>query len=262
MLGRLAARAALVLLTLATLGGCVTSGGASQPALKPEPSDIQTRARIRLQLAMGYFEQRQLAVALEEVKLALQADPNFSEAYNVRGLIYMEMGEPAQADENFQYALRLDPKNPDLANNYGWFLCQNGQPARAITYFETAIKNPRYQSPGKALNNAGACSAKLKDMQTAQRYFLQAFQMDPGNPSTSINLARSFYEQRDYERARFYIGRVTRAEILTPEVLWLAVRIEHKLGDKLAEATMATQLRRRHPNSPEFLAYQRGAFDE
>ena len=37
---------------------------------------------------------------------------------------------------------------------------------------------------------------------------------------------------------------------------------DNKLGDAGAEASMATQLRRHHSASPEYAAYQRGAFDE
>jgi type IV pilus assembly protein PilF len=51
-------------------------------------------------------------------------------------------------------------------------------------------------------------------------------------------------------------------ESLTADVLWLAIKVQHKLGDTAAEAGWATQLRRHHPGSTEYAAYQRGAFDE
>jgi type IV pilus assembly protein PilF len=227
-----------------------------------DQTDNQNRARIRLQLAVGYYQQRQMTVALDEVKQALQADPGFADAYSVRGLIYMDMGETRLAEDNFLQALRLAPNNPDFNNNYGWFLCQNGKERQSISYFETALKNRAYQSPSKALNNAGVCSLKVKDKAAAERYFSQAFQFEPGNPATNVNLAMLHYEKRDYERARFYIGRLTKTEAVSPDILWLAIKIEHKLGDRTAEAGLATQLRRRYPESVEYAAYQRGAFDE
>ncbi|MGE5621739.1 MAG: type IV pilus biogenesis/stability protein PilW, partial [Bacillota bacterium] len=227
-----------------------------------DQTDNQKRANIRLQLAVGYYEQRQLPVALDEIKLALQANPDFAEAYSMRGLIYMDMGEMRLAEENFQQALRLAPNNPDFNNNYGWFLCQNGRERQSIAYFESAFKNRGYQSPAKALNNAGVCSLKFKDKVAAERYFSQAFQHDPSNPSTNANLARIYFERGDYERARFYIGRVMKADVMTADVLWLAIKIEHQLGDRTAEASLLNQLRRRHPDSPEYAAYQRGAFNE
>lgn len=256
---------AAVLASVVLLTGCASNQPGSARAelqTSSDQTDNQKRARIRLQLAIGYYEQRQMNVALDEVKQALQADPDFSDAYSVRALIYMDMGETRLAEDNFQHAMKLAPHNPDLSNNYGWFLCQNGRAAESIAYFEATLKNRAYQSPAKAMNNAGVCSLKLKDNAAAERYFVQAFQYDPGNPSTSTNLARIYYDRRDYERARFYVGRVTKADVLTADVLWLAIKIEHKLGDRPIEASLATQLRRRHSNSPEYAAYQRGAFDE
>lgn len=222
----------------------------------------QKRARIRLPLAVAYYEQGQLAVALDEIRQALQADPSFADAYSMRGLIYMDMGETRLAEENFLVALKLAPNAPDFNNNYGWFLCQNGRERQSIPYFEAALKSRTYRSPAKALNNAGICSLKFGDIASAERYLSQAFQHDPANLTTNISLAKIYYERSDYERARFYIGRVVKADVMTADVLWLAIKIERKLGDRSAEASLATQLRRRHGGSPEFAAYQRGAFDE
>jgi type IV pilus assembly protein PilF len=174
----------------------------------------------------------------------------------------MDMGENRLAEENFLQAIKLSPNTPDFNNNYGWFLCQTGRERQSIAYFEAALKNRAYQSPAKALNNAGLCSLRMKDKAAAERYFSQAFQSDPGNPSTNTNLARIYYDKGDYERARFYIGRVIKADVMSPDVLWLAIKIERKLGDRAAETSLATQLRRRHGGSAEFAAYQRGAFDE
>ncbi|WP_225984650.1 type IV pilus biogenesis/stability protein PilW [Noviherbaspirillum aerium] len=247
------------------LSGCASTGGAGSQNELPtlsDQTDNQKRARIRLQLAIGYYEQRQMVVALDEIKQAIAADPSFADAYSMRGLIYMDMGENRLAEDNFLQAIRLAPNTPDFNNNYGWFLCQNGREKQSIQYFEAALKNRAYQSPAKALNNAGFCSLKINDKVAAERYFSQAFQADPANPATNVNLARLYFERGDYERARFYVTRVMKADVMTADVLWLAIRIEHKLGDRAAEASLANQLRRRHAGSAEYAAYQRGAFNE
>lgn len=256
---------ACFLATAVLLAGCGTQPVADTRGdlqSSADQTESQKRARIRLQLALNYYEQRQLAVALDEIKQALQADPKFADAYSMRALILMEMGENRKAEEDFLQAIRLAPNSPDFSNNYGWFLCETGREKQSIPYFEAALKNRAYQSPAKALNNAGVCSLKLKDMAAAERYLSQAFQLDPGNISTNVSLAKIHFERGDYERARFYIGRVMKADVMTAEVLWLAIKIERKLGDRAAENSLATQLRRRHGGSVEFAAYQRGAFDE
>jgi type IV pilus assembly protein PilF len=262
-------RWAIVAVVIVVSNGCAngqlgTSGVNAQGELRTssDQTEGQARAQIRLQLAIGYYGQRQLEVALDEVKRALVADPSYADAYSLRGLIYMDMGETRLAEENFLRALKLAPRNPDLANNYGWFLCQNGREKEALSYFEAAFSNKSYQSPAKALNNAGVCSLKLKDDIGAERFFMQAFRYEPENPSINVNLAKIYYRQHNDERARFYINRVQQFDMLSAEDLWTAVKIERRQGQKNAEARLVTQLRRRYPDSPEYSAYLRGAFDE
>ena len=240
--------------------------GQNQPAddlrNSSDQSDLQRRAQIRLQLAVGYYGQGQLATALDEIKQALQVDPNLADAHGVRALIHMDMGEPELAEESFRRAMKLAPGNPDFANNYGWFLCENGREREALAYFETALRNRAYTSPAKALNNAGVCSMRLGDMAAAERYFNQAFQADPGNGDANFNLSRLYYGRADYQRARFYLSRVLRAENAGAAVLWMAIKVERKLGDQDAASSLSNQLRRRFPDSREYAALSRGAYDE
>jgi type IV pilus assembly protein PilF len=247
------------------LAGCAANqspGAQSELPTSSDQTDIQKRAQIRLQLAVGYYQQGQMNVALDELKQALQVDPDFADAYSVRALVYMDMGEARLAEDNFLRAIKLAPNNPDLSNNYGWFLCQNGRASQSIAYFESTLKNRAYQSPAKALNNAGVCSLKLKDAVAAERYFTRAFQYDPGNLETNANLAKVYLGRGDHQQARFYIGRVSKADKLSADVLWTAIKVERKLGDRATETSLVTQLRRRYPNSQEFASYLRGAFDE
>jgi type IV pilus assembly protein PilF len=227
-----------------------------------DQSEIQRRAQIRLQLAVGYYSQGQMATALDEIKQALQIDPNFADAHSVRGLILMDMGETQLAEDSFQRALKLAPGNPDFANNYGWFLCENGRERESLGYFEAALKSRTYASPAKALNNAGVCSMRLNDLAAAERYFNQAFQADPGNADANLNLSRLYYARSDYPRARFYIARIMRADNAGAAVLWMAIKVERKLGDQDAASSLSNQLRRRYPDSREYAALTRGAYDE
>lgn len=257
---RLGCAAAMSLL----LAACATTGSSGQEELRTssDMTDVQKRASIRLQLAAGYYEQKQWEVALDEIKKALAVDPNNADAYIIRAMIYMEMEEMPLAEDNFKRAMGISPNNPDLANNYGWFLCQNGQEAKAIPYFEAAVKSRSYQTPDKALNNAGVCSLRLKDEKAAEDYFNRAFRIDPLSPYTNTNLAKLYYARGDYNRARFYMARVVKGNNLTADMLWSAIKVERKLGDRSAEAMLAAQLRSKYPASKEFSAYQRGAFNE
>jgi type IV pilus assembly protein PilF len=257
---------ALALLLLSACAG--NGGGADTHELKTASDETVTekRAEIRLQLAVGYYQTHKYEIALDEVKKAIAINPDYADAYGVRALIYTAMGEAALADENYQRALRLAPRNPELANNYGTFLCNTaGKPTQAIAYFDSALKNPAYRTPVSALVNAGECSLKIKQYGAAERYLLDALRYDPNLLATNAGLARVYFERRDYQRAGFFINRLTalaKLDTLSADVLWLAMRVERKLGNRNLEASLAAQLSQRFPGSPEFAAFERGAFDE
>jgi type IV pilus assembly protein PilF len=261
------AAGAACLFALTLLSGCAGTGDAPRELkTASDQTAAEKRAQIRLQLAVGYYQNRKYEIALDEVKQAIAATPDYADAYGLRALIYTAMGENALADENYRHALRLAPRNPDLANNYGLFLCDaGGKPAQALGYFESALKNPQYGSPAKALTNAGNCSLKLKNVDAAERYLLEALRYEPELPAIQAGLARVYFERRDYQRAGFFINRLTEAaklESLSADVLWLGIRVKHVLGDRAVEASLAGQLRKRFPGSPEYAAFERGAFNE
>ena len=259
-----------VALAALVLAGCAGSGGGMGGTRELKTSSDQTaqekRAAIRMQLAIGYYQDGKYDIALDEIKQAIAFNPDFADAYGVRALIYTKMNEIPLADENYQRALRLAPRNPDLANNYGSFLCaEGGKPAQAMTYFDTALNNPNYATPVSALVNAGNCSLKTKQLAAAERYFTDALRYDPDLAQTNAGLARVFYERRNYERAGFFINRLTttsKLDALSAETLWLAIRVARKLGDRTLEASLTGQLQQRFPVSAEYTALQRGAFDE
>jgi type IV pilus assembly protein PilF len=266
---------ALLPAVLAGLLSACAGGGAGGPGAGRSPQELKTasdqtalekRAQIRLQLAVDYYQAGKYEIALDEVKKAIAADPDYADAYGFRALIYTAMGEKALADENYRHALRLAPRNPELSNNYGLFLCDaGGKPAEAMGYFETALKDPHYASPVKAMVNAGNCSLKMKNIDAAERYLLDALRYDPALPAVSSGLARVYFERRDYQRAGFFINRLTEAaklDSLSADVLWLAIRVKHVLGDRNTEASLTAQLAKRFPGSPEYAAFERGAFNE
>ncbi|MGK5024017.1 type IV pilus biogenesis/stability protein PilW [Janthinobacterium sp. RB2R34] len=256
-------------LAMAVVSLAVLLAGCASTADKGQAASLRERAALRLQLASAYYEQGQFGVALSEVEQAITLAPGDANAqaqvHGMRALILAAMRQPEPAEKDFLYALRLAPHNPELSNNYGQFLCQTGRAAQSLAYFDAALQDAAYVTPEKALNNGGACSLAVKDYARASAYWLRAERIAPGVASTCIGLARTYYEQQDYRQAARYLerlGGVTIMESQTADVLWLAIKVRHKLGDAGAEAGLVAQLRRHHSGSPEYAAYQSGAFDE
>jgi type IV pilus assembly protein PilF len=258
----------LALLALvAGLQGCV----ATAPA-KPQQQDIQTasdqtdadrRARVRLELAAAYFGRGQYTTALDEVKLALNAKPDASGAYNLRGVIYGAMNEPGLAEDSFRRAMQVNPRDADAMHNYGWLLCQQRRFAEAVVQFNTAIDVPNYPGVTRSLLAMGVCQGRAGDWVEAERSLQRSYELDPSNPATAINLSELMLRKGELERARFYMRRVNaNDDLVTAQTLWLAMRIEHKLGQPGMVKVLGSQLTNRFPQSSEALLYEKGRFDE
>jgi len=229
--------------------------------LSGDVGDPRNRARIHTELASAYFERGNMGVALEELRIAIAAEPNYAPAYNVLGLVHMDLRENAVAQQHFERGLRLAPNDPDLNNNYGWFLCQTGNEGQSIAYFLAALKNPLYNTPARSYVNAGLCSMKGNNERDAIDYFERALRSAPDNLQALLNLASLQYKRGQLELARSLVGRVNRLMEPTAESLWLALRIERKTGDKAAENAIAVQLRRRFSGSQEYDNLLKGKFE-
>ena len=223
-------------------------------------TDARTRSNIRLQLAIGYYQDAKFAFALDELKQALALDPNNADAHTVLALVYNELHEDAKAEQSFQRALQLDPANSDLNNNYGWYLCQHGREKDSLAYFDTALKNPLYTQKAKPLQNSGVCAAKMGDMAAAEEYFRRSFEIDPTGSISAYNLANIYYDRKDYARARFYVAQVNNSPAPTPASLWLGIRVERRLGNKPNVAALENQLERLFADSREAQLQKRGNY--
>jgi type IV pilus assembly protein PilF len=257
-------------LLMIVLGGCATRfpGSTSSPAGKDivtasDESKGTKLAHLRMELATGYFSRGQMTTALDEVKLAIVADPTLVEAFNLRGLIYANMGDDNLAEESFRRALQLNSRDPDTLQNFGYYLCQKKRFAEANGMFDQAIAAPQLRDRSRAMLTKGVCQAQAGQLPEADVTLSQAFQLDPTNPSTAVNLSEVLYRRGEYERARFYIRRVNAVPALTgAQTLWLALRIEKRLGNQSGAQEIGDQLRKRFPDSREAASFERRAFDE
>ena len=234
----------------------------AQPAIKPNTSGeedaMRTRARVHTELAAGYYELRNMSVALDEVNQAIRAEPGYGPAYNVAGLIYADLKEDQLAQENFQRALRINPLDSDANNNYGRYLCDRKREGEALKYFQAALRNPLYTNRERSYLNAGLCLRRQGDIAAAESYFMQALKVAPNQPQALYQLADIAYTRGRHAQAKEYLVRLEQLTQPAAEVLWLALRIERKLGDRDAAASYGQQLRRQFPDSKEARALVAG----
>ncbi|MGA7985405.1 MAG: type IV pilus biogenesis/stability protein PilW [Burkholderiales bacterium] len=251
---------------LALAAGCATpppesSSGVDTGVIVGEVGDPRNRARIHTELAAAYYSRGSMAVALEELRTAVAADPTYPSAYSMFGLVYMQLRETKLAQQNFEHGLALSPNDPDINHNYGWFLCQNGRETESIRYFLHAIANPLYPTPWRSYTAAGVCSMRDGKPKDAEQFFQRALRLQPNEPMALLQMGEIRYREGNMSEARNYVSRFNAVVEPTAESLWLALRVERRLGQRLAEAKLASQLRHRFPGSRESQALQRGDYE-
>jgi type IV pilus assembly protein PilF len=250
-------------LALLLLAGCAGDPGPTRESgqIVGEVGEPRNRARLHTELASLYFGRGNMNVALEELRAAVRADSNYAPAHSMFGLVYMELKENRLAEDSFERALRLSPNEPDINHNYGWFLCHSKRESESIRYFLQAIRNPLYTTPWRSYSAAGLCSMRIDKPKDAEEFFQRALRQEPDEPTSLLQLGQIRYRQGNLDEARKLVSRYNRLLEPSAESLWLALRIERKLGQRVAERNFATDLRRRYPDSREAKALQRNEFD-
>jgi type IV pilus assembly protein PilF len=252
----------------ALLAGCAGGGpgGGDLPSVDTgtivgEVGDPRNRAKLHTELAGAYYSRGSMGVALEELRTAVASDSGYAPAYGMFGVVYMGLRENQLAQDNFERALRLSPNDPDINHNFGLFLCQTKREPDSIKYFLHAIRNPLYPMPQRSYAAAGQCSLRTSNLKDAEDFSQRALSLDPDDPPSLIQMGQIRYRQGRMDEARKLVLRYNKLVSPNAESLWLALRIERRSGQRVAETGYANQLRRRFSGSPEYQSLQRGEYD-
>ena len=256
-------RRAAILCGLLALAGCATdkSPTVETGTIVGEVDDPRNRAKVHTELASAYYARGGMAIALQELRIATASDSSYAPAHSMLGLVYMELKENQLAESSFERAISLSPNDPDINHNYGWFLCNSGREKESIKLFVQALRNPLYPTPWRSYSAAGLCSLKTGNTKDADEFFQRALKLDPDDTPALLKLGDIRYRQGNIDEARRLVSRYNKLITPTAESLWLALRIERRLGERVAEQALAIQLRRRFPTSAEFKLLQAGRYD-
>ena len=83
--------------------------------LREEVSQLnQNKAMRHLSRSLRYFYDEEYRIALSEVNISIDLNPNLAIAYGRRGSIYYKLGDTRRATLNWNVALRLDPEFSEI----------------------------------------------------------------------------------------------------------------------------------------------------
>lgn len=219
-------------------------------------SDPKRAAQANLELGVAYYREGRLQQAMENLRRAVELNPDLSEAHGAIAILYERLGENESAERHYRRALALAPADSRTNNNFGQFLCHQKRLQDADRHFRQAVANPLYDTPEVAYTNAGICARRIPDVRKAEEYFRMALEHNPFYPQALLQMLSLTHEQGEYLRARAYLQRYQQVSRHGPESLWLGIRVEHALGDKNAVASYGLALRNNFPDAPQTRAYQ------
>lgn len=257
-----------IALLLGGLAGCASSPNSSSAgeveqavSRQTATSDDRQRAKVHTELGRLYFMETRYEVALDEARIALESESSYAPAHNLMGLVYMALRKGELAEQSFRRAIGLASNDPEINNDFGWFLCQTGRAKESLGHFQVAIANPLYQTPVRALTNAGLCALAEKDDRLAQGYFARALRLERGNQIALYWLADIDYRANRLADAQQRIKELHAVLDPTAQTVWLALRIDRKLGDREGEARSMGIMRRKYRDTPEYQMMMRGEFE-
>jgi type IV pilus assembly protein PilF len=233
-------------------------GLAACTPLSPASRSMARAAEINVQLGIEYLKEGELDQALNKLERAVQQDPTLPGAHGALALLKQRLGQAKEAEKHFQRAIKLAPESSGTHNNYGVFLFGQGRYQEAEEHFLTAVRNPLYDTPELAYENAARAAKQRADFSKAEEYYRRALQINPRLPKSLYYMSEMHFEKGDYQQAREYLQRYQSVAQPTPQSLWLGIRVERELGNKDAASSYALQLRQDFPDSEEAQLLQQG----
>ena len=245
-------RAALSILALLLLAGCV-SGGAGDPLASRQGRADAGRAYV--QLGLGYLQQGLTEQAKAPLGKALALDSRDADAHAALALVFQAEGEPTLAEAHFRKALQARTGDTRIRNNYGSFLYAQGRFAEAEQMFRLASSDTLYPERSRVYENLGLTALKLDSREAAHAYLLKALQLNQRQPKALLEMAELSYENRHYVPARDYYDRFSQLSDHGPRSLLLGSRLATVFEEPDKAAELGVQLQRLYPGTPEYQQY-------
>ncbi len=173
--------------------------------------------------------------AIEAFNKAVEADPDFTPAYNAKGRALSELTRYGESVEAFDLAIKADPDYAPAYNAKGRVLSELTRYGESVEAFDLAIKaDPGYAAAysGKvdALNALGRYEEAVNLYRDSQEIYKKLTEEEHLGAATSLNNLAFLYEEKgDYQKAEplFKSALEIRENALAPEHLDIATSLNN-----------------------------------
>jgi serine/threonine protein kinase len=151
-------------------------------------------------IGIGCLERQNYNDAIENFTRAINLNPDYSEAYNNRGIAYAAQGAHDQAIADYNRAIKLNPEFFHAYVNRGKLHHDNGAYARAIEDYGRAIElnstNP------VVYYNRGNSYSSLRNFNKAIEDYSRAIELNPEYQLAYNNRSLAFAEIDEFEKSK------------------------------------------------------------
>ena len=137
--------------------------------------------------------------AIECYTEAIRLKPDFSTAYNNRGIVYEEKGKIDLAIADYKETMQLDPSDPAPYSNRGNIYRDKGEFQLAFSDYERAIElDPKFSG---AYNNRGLAYYGKGDYDRAIRDYNAAIKLKPTFADAYVNRSNAYTDKGDSDKS-------------------------------------------------------------
>jgi Tfp pilus assembly protein PilF len=146
--------ASILLLAVAVVSGCATSGPQSN-------NDAERKARAHYSMAMGYLREGKVALAIRELQGAEELTPRDPWVHLALGEAYRLRGKESEAEKHLKRAIGLRPGFQPALLNLSALYIQVERYDEAIAISDQLLDDATFPVPWKALTNKGYALSRL-----------------------------------------------------------------------------------------------------
>lgn len=193
------------------LAGCSTSSSTGRPAA------------YHYQMGVSYLEERNYTAALTELSEAEKFYPNVAELQYNLGRALMGRRRPDLAEPKFLKAIHIKPNYSDARNDLGVLYLETNRWDNAIQQFKAVKDDLFYPRHDHAAINLGLAYLGKGEYQQALAEFQAVRATDPRNPIVRVAIGRVLFAQgktdlaigeyqraidiaSEYAQAHYYLG--------------------------------------------------------
>jgi Tfp pilus assembly protein PilF len=151
--------------------------------------------------AIDEFNRANYQLALEDMLTVKDCEARDPEVYYWLGRIYYARVEKEKARTNLEQALSLNPQYPEANEFMGMMFLEEGKYDQAISYLKTAATNDRYRLAYQAWNSLGWIYLQQGKLQDAEAAFARSLALNPNFCWAHCNLGELKAKQKNYAAA-------------------------------------------------------------